>query len=222
MDIIHTDDPYWNNFFDRESKKEYFKNLMRILDEEYSHYIVFPDKNEIFNAFKFTKYKDIKVVIIGQDPYHTKNMAMGLSFSVKDKSKIPPSLKNIYKEIYNEYGYVKSDDGDLTEWVFQGVFLLNSILTVRGGCPLSHKNIGWEIFTDSVISLLNDKSKPVVFVLWGKYAQTKSELIDNKIHLVLKSPHPSPFSANKGFFGNNHFIKINNFLEENYHETIQW
>lgn len=212
----------WQGFFDSETEKEYYQNLRRFLSQEYKTQTIYPPPEEIFNAFKITPFEKIKVVVLGQDPYHTPNTAMGLAFSVKPHCVIPPSLRNIYQEIDNEYGGHCLKNGDLTPWAQQGVFLLNTILTVYSGCPGSHAGKGWEIFTDNVISLLNDDDKPKVFLLWGKFAQRKSELITNKLHFVLESAHPSPFSARNGFFGNNHFLKTNEFLRKNGYEEIVW
>ena len=210
------------DFLDSEQQKDYYKELKQFLVKEYETGNVYPPADSIFKAFEITPFSSVKVVIIGQDVYHTPNTAMGLAFSVKPECRIPPSLQNIYKEIDNEYGSHSLKNGDLTPWAEQGVFLLNTILTVYSGCPGSHAGKGWEIFTDNVISLLNDDDKPKVFLLWGKFAQRKSELITNKLHFVLESAHPSPFSARNGFFGNNHFLKTNEFLRKNVYEEIVW
>ena len=212
----------WNEFIINESKKEYFKTLLCFLDNEYKTKNIFPSADLIFNSFVLTPSNKVKVVILGQDPYHTKEMAMGLSFSVPFGNKLPPSLQNIYKEIKREYGSVKYKDGDLSGWAKQGVLLLNSILTVEEGKPLSHRNRGWEIFTDNVISYLNTSLNPIVFVFWGDYAKSKKVLITNKSHLILESSHPSPLSARKSFFGCFHFLKINKFLRSVYNEEIEW
>lgn len=212
----------WKDFLDSEQQKDYYKELKQFLVKEYETGDVYPPADSIFKAFEITPLSSVKVVIIGQDVYHTPNTAMGLAFSVKPECRIPPSLQNIYKEIDNEYGGHSLKNGDLTLWAEQGVFLLNTILTVRRGCPGSHAEKGWEIFTDNVVSLLNESSGPKVFLLWGKFAQKKRELITNKSHLVLKSVHPSPFSARNGFFGNNHFLKANKFLRKNGYEEIVW
>ena len=219
--MIKTDND-WKDFLDSEQQKDYYKELKQFLVKEYETGNVYPPADSIFKAFEITPFSSVKVVIIGQDVYHTPNTAMGLAFSVKPECPIPPSLRNIYKEIDNEYGSRSLKNGDLTPWAEQGVFLLNTILTVYSGCPGSHAGKGWEIFTDNVISLLNDDDKPKVFLLWGKFAQRKSELITNKLHFVLESAHPSPFSARNGFFGNNHFLKTNEFLRKNGYEEIVW
>ena len=222
MNIWTEKNNLWNDFLESEFRKEYFYNLLCFLEKEYSTKNIFPDKKDVLNAFKLTHLNNIKVVILGQDPYPTRGMAMGLSFSVRNDNKIPPSLRNIYKEIISEYGYVKYDNGDLSHWAQQGVFLLNSILTVEEGKPLSHKNKGWECFTDNVISYLNTSLNPIVFVFWGDYSKSKENLITNKNHLILKSSHPSPLSARKSFFGCSHFLKINEFLRSVYNEEIEW
>ena len=206
-----------------EESKEYYRNLNKFLTKEYNSKTIYPSIEYLYNCFKFTKYEDVKVVILGQDPYHGKGQAMGLSFSVNNEVKIPPSLKNIYKEINLEYGYdIIPNNGNLTKWAKQGVLLLNSVLTVEEGKPGSHKDKGWEIFTDNIIKKLNDKDSPIVFMLWGNYAINKSKYITNDKHLVLTSPHPSPFSVRKGFFGCNHFKEANKYLKENNIEEIDW
>lgn len=212
----------WKDFLDSEQQKDYYKELKQFLVKEYETGNVYPPADSIFKAFEITPFSSVKVVIIGQDVYHTPNTAMGLAFSVKQECPIPPSLRNIYQEIDNEYGRHSLKNGDLTPWAEQGVFLLNTILTVYRGCPGSHAGKGWEIFTDNVISLLNNDDKPKVFLLWGKFAQRKRELITNKLHFVLESAHPSPFSARNGFFGNSHFLKTNEFLRKNGYEEIIW
>ncbi|BAP58484.1 uracil-DNA glycosylase [Candidatus Tachikawaea gelatinosa] len=185
---------------------------------------IYPKKNDIFNAFKFTPFEKIKVVIIGQDPYYHYNQAHGLAFSVLPTYKpIPASLKNIYKEIKNNFNYVNvPNNGYLKKWADQGILLLNSVLTVESGKPNSHKNIGWEIFTNTIIKIINHYKKKVIFVLWGNYAKRKEKIIDNTQHFLLKSSHPSPFSANHGFFGCEHFIKINTLLKKLGKKPIQW
>lgn len=212
----------WDSFIEEEISKEYFKNLISYINNEYQEKNVYPKETDIFNAFKLTDINNVKVVILGQDPYHGAGEAHGLSFSVKEGIKLPPSLKNIYKEIQAEYGYEIPIHGCLEQWARQGVLLINSVLTVIEDKPNSHKGIGWEIFTDNVISKLNQNNKPIVFMLWGKYAETKKDLITNPSHLVLIAPHPSPFSARKGFFGCNHFKIANEFLEKHYDEIIDW
>ena len=212
----------WKDFLNSEQQKEYYKRLREFLAVEYKTKTVYPPSNSIFKAFEITPLSNVRVVIIGQDPYHTPNTANGLAFSVNKGCVIPPSLRNIYQEIDNEYGFHLLKDGDLTPWAEQGVFLLNTILTVVQKAPGAHAGKGWEIFTDNVISYLNNDKNPKVFLLWGKFAQKKREFITNKLHFVLESAHPSPFSAYNGFFGNNHFVKTNEFLRENGYKEIVW
>lgn len=212
----------WQDFFNVETRKDYYLELRNFLKHEYQTQTIYPPMNDIFNAFKLTPLSKVKVVIIGQDPYHNKGQGMGLSFSVNDGIKIPPSLKNIYKELEKEGFHPDTSTGDLTKWAQQGIFLLNACLTVREHQPNSHAGKGWETFTHNAIKLLNEDNSPKVFILWGAYAQKKAEVITNPKHLVLKSAHPSPFSADRGFFGNNHFIKTNEFLRENNLEEIKW
>lgn len=202
----------WDNLLKEEYQKEYFKNLIEKVNNEYKTKTIFPPKDEIFNAFKLTEYNNIKVVILGQDPYHGVGEAEGLSFSVKENIKIPPSLQNIFKELNNDLNYNIPTNGSLKKWAKEGVLLLNSILTVEKDKPLSHKNIGWETFTDEIIKLINKKETPVVFILWGNYAKTKEKYITNKVHYVIKSPHPSPLSAYHGFFDSKPFSKTNDYL----------
>ena len=194
-------------------ESETFKNLIIRVNEEYKKNICFPIKQEVFNAIKLTPYKDVKVVIVGQDPYHGVGEAHGLSFSVLC-DKLPPSLQNIYKELYEDLGIVPSKSGNLTCWAKEGVLLLNSVLTVRDSEPNSHKNLGWERVTSRVVELLSKREKPVVFMLWGANARSKKKLITNENHLVLETVHPSPLSAYNGFFGCNHFKKANDFLSK--------
>ncbi|BCX13928.1 MAG: uracil-DNA glycosylase 2 [Candidatus Dojkabacteria bacterium] len=212
----------WKNLLQEEFEKQYFKDLASFVREEYSKFRVYPPGSSIFNAFELCPFDKVKVVILGQDPYHGPNQAHGLAFSVTDGVKIPPSLQNIFKEINQEFGTPIPKSGNLERWAKQGVFLLNSILTVRAGQPGSHKGKGWEIFTDKVIEILSENKNNLVFLLWGNFAQNKASLIDSNRHLILKSPHPSPYSANRGFFGNKHFIKTNNYLIENNLEPIVW
>lgn len=213
----------WKDFFESEMKKDYYIKLRNFLIEEYKTKTIYPKPEDIFNAFKITPISKTKIVIVGQDCYHEPNQAMGLSFSVPDGTKIPPSLINIYKEIANDIGtkdlYIQ---GDLTKWAKQGVLLLNSCLTVREHEANSHSGKGWEIFTDEAIKLLNKNNNPKVFILWGRNARSKKKLITNKKHLVLESAHPSPLSAYNGFFGCKHFSKANNFLKENGLVPIKW
>ena len=212
----------WDILLADEFKKDYYLNLRQFLKEEYKSKTIYPDMNDIFNSLKYADYRDIKVVIIGQDPYHEEGQAHGLCFSVKKGVAIPPSLQNIYKELHTEFGYPIPDHGDLTSWAKQGVLLLNTVLTVRQGQANSHKGMGWEIFTDDVIKILNLRPEPIVFMLWGANARSKKALITNPSHLVLESAHPSPLSAYNGFFGNNHFVKSNQFLEKVYGTGINW
>ncbi len=215
-------EPSWLQELNDEFQKEYFLNLKKFLLEEKKKYIIYPPGKFIFNAFNLTPFPKVKVVIIGQDPYHGKGQAHGLCFSVPDGVPIPPSLQNIYKELHNDLGIPIPHTGNLTPWAKQGVLLLNAILTVRAGQPGSHRGKGWELFTDAVIRKLNDKKENLVFLLWGKFAQEKGEKIDTSKHLVLKAPHPSPFSANRGFFGCRHFSKTNRYLQENGIMPINW
>ena len=211
----------WDEVLSNEFKKDYFKKLGIFVKNEYNKKEIYPKYNDIFNALRYTDYDDVKVVILGQDPYHGYNEAHGLSFSVKKGTPMPPSLQNIFKELENDLN-IKKTESDLTSWAKQGVFLLNSIMTVEKDKPLSHKDKGWEIFTDNIIKCLNEREKPIVFVLWGSYARSKKVLITNKRHLVLESVHPSPLSAYRGFFGSKPFSKINAFLEKNNIEKIEW
>ena len=212
----------WAKILKSEFSKDYFKKLDYWIDNEYLNNTVYPPREEIFNAFKLTDFKDIKVVIIGQDPYHRDGQAHGLLFSVLPQVKIPPSLKNIFKELNNDLNVPIAKHGNLESWARQGVFLLNTILTVEEGRPGSHRKQGWETFTDAVINSLSQKRKNLIFVLWGNFAKSKSSLIDHDKHLVLQSNHPSPLSAYRGFFRNNHFSKINNYLKKNDSKIINW
>ena len=212
----------WDELLKTEFDKPYFKTLEEFIDNEYKTKIVYPNSNDIFNAFKYTDYKDIKVVILGQDPYHNEFEAMGLSFSVPKNIKIPPSLVNIYKELHDDLHIDIPKTGDLTPIAKEGVFLLNTTLTVIKNQPLSHYNKGWEIFTDEVIKLINNKKEPVVFILFGSNARKKKQLITNKIHLIIETVHPSPLSAYNGFFGSKPFSKANTFLMNNEIEPIDW
>lgn len=205
----------WNDLLEEEFHKNYYKELRKLLIEEYKTQKIFPPADEIFNAFNYTAYKDVKVLILGQDPYHNYNQAHGLSFSVRDGIKIPPSLKNIYKELNDDLGIEIPKTGYLVDWAKEGIMLLNTTLTVRAHSPMSHSKIGWEIFTNRVIEILDKRDKPMVFILWGKHAQSKEKLIKNKNHLIIKGPHPSPLSAHRGFFGSKPFSRANKFLEEN-------
>lgn len=211
----------FEEFLKEEEKKEYFINLKKFVDEEYNNHICYPKYENIFNALKLTDFDNIKVVILGQDPYHEPNQAHGLSFSVLCE-KLPPSLKNIYKEMEADLGVKIQQDGDLTYLAKQGVLLLNTLLTVREHEAFSHKNKGWEIFSDNVIKEINKIDRPIVFILWGAPAQSKSKFLDNPKHLIIKSNHPSPLSAYRGFFGSKPFSKTNDFLMKNGIEPIKW
>ena len=199
-----------------------FKKFLNIIKEKYNSGIVYPPKNYVFNALKLTSYKNTKVVIVGQDPYHGENEAHGLSFSVKKGVKIPPSLQNIYKELNSDLGIEIPKYGELTKWANEGVLLLNAVLTVEKDKPASHRNIGWELLTDYIIKCLNKKEEPVVFILWGNFAKDKKKYITNPNHLVITSPHPSPFSARNGFFGSKPFSKTNNYLISKGLKPIDW
>ena len=212
----------WNELLKDEFSKDYYLSLREFLKNEYTTKIIYPDKYDIFNALHYTSYKDVKVVILGQDPYHGPNQAHGLSFSESPGDKIPPSLLNIYKELNSDLECYIPNNGYLKKWADQGVLLLNTSLTVRAGEANSHKNKGWEIFTDKIISLINEKTDPVVFLLWGNNAINKKKLITNKQHLILSSTHPSPLSASRGFFGSKPFSKINKFLISVNKAPIDW
>ena len=211
----------FQELFEQESKKEYFISLMDFVKKDYQEKTCFPPFEDIFNAFRFKDIDQIKVVILGQDPYHEEHQAYGLSFSILDGNPLPKSLINIYKELYDDVGITRLT-GDLTSWAKQGVFLLNSVLTVEKGKANSHKNKGWEIFTSKVIEELNKDNHPKVFVLWGNDAIKKKDIITNSKHLVITSPHPSPLSSYRGFFGSKPFSKINTFLVNNNLEPIDW
>lgn len=212
----------WDEILKDEFSKEYYLKLRSFLKSEYSTRRIFPDMYDIFNALKLTSYSDVKVVILGQDPYHGYGQAHGLCFSVKKGIEPPPSLKNIYKEIDNELHTGIPSHGELTKWAKQGVLLLNTVLTVREGSANSHKNMGWEIFTDCVISKLNERKTPIIFLLWGANARAKTALITNPVHRILQCAHPSPLSAYNGFFGCGHFVKTNQILKENGLCEIDW
>ncbi len=212
----------WDEILKNEFNSDYYLALREFLKDEYSHRKIYPPMFDIFNALKYTSFEDTRVVILGQDPYHGFGQAHGLCFSVKDGTPPPPSLKNIFKELENEIGIKPPTSGNLTGWAKQGVLLLNTTLTVREGQPQSHKGKGWEILTDSIISAVNKKEKPVVFLLWGGNARAKKSLITNKNHLVLECAHPSPLSAYNGFFGCGHFKKANEFLTENRLPSVIW
>ncbi len=219
MSILKND---WQHYLEKEFEKDYYKKLRATLIEEYRHHTVYPDKHDLFNALHFTSFKEVKVVIIGQDPYHGPNQAHGLSFSVKPGVPIPPSLQNIYKELQSELGCPIPSHGYLIKWATQGVLLLNTTLSVRSGQPNSHASLGWHHFTSEVIRTLNYHETPVVFLLWGKNAYSLKSLITNPNHLILTAPHPSPLSAHRGFFGCDHFKKANEFLVGHGLTAIDW
>ena len=212
----------WDEILKDEFSKEYYQKLRDFLKTEYATYTVYPSMYDIYNALRSTAYKDVKVVIIGQDPYHAPNQAHGMAFSVKNGVPLPPSLKNIYREISDDLGIEMGDSGYLMPWAKQGVLLLNTILTVREGQPMSHAGKGWEIFTDEVLKKLNEREKPIIFLLWGSPARKKKTLITNPNHVVLESPHPSPLSAYYGFFGCKHFSKVNDILTSRGEKPIDW
>lgn len=212
----------WDEILKDEFKKDYYLSLRSFLKKEYSEQIIYPKMHNIYNALKYTDYNDVKVVIIGQDPYHGPNQAHGLCFSVQDNVPLPASLKNIFKELSSDVNIPYPRTGNLTKWAKQGVLLLNTVLTVREHLPNSHKNKGWEIFTSRVIELLNNRSEPIIFVLWGNDAKQKRTLITNPNHYVLTAAHPSPLSAYNGFFGCRHFSKINEILIQNKKQPIDW
>lgn len=208
----------WDRVLDGEFEKEYYLNLREFLKKEYASRTIYPDMYDIFNALKMTPYKDVKAVIIGQDPYHEPEQAHGLAFSVKKGVRIPPSLVNIYKELHDDIGFEIPSHGYLEEWAKQGVLLLNAVLTVRRGDANSHKGKGWETFTDNVIKKLNEREEPIVFILWGANARSKKAFITNPNHHIIESVHPSPLSAHRGFFGGKYFSRTNEFLKE----PIDW
>jgi len=212
----------WDQILKEEFEKEYFQDLIKFVGEEYKTKTIFPPQNEIFNAFRYTSYHDIKVVILGQDPYHGEKQAQGLSFSVRNEVGRPPSLQNIFKEIESDLGIKMSQNNSLIPWAKEGVLLLNAVLTVEKDKAASHKDQGWERFTDVVIQKINEKNTPVVFILWGAYARSKKKFITNPIHYIVESPHPSPFSAYHGFFGSKPFSKTNAYLEKNNIKPINW
>jgi len=212
----------WNELLLEEFNKDYYLKLKYFLKKEYETEQIYPDVHDIFNALTYTPYKDVSVVILGQDPYHGPNQAHGLSFSVKPGVSIPPSLLNIYSELNNDLGCYTPNSGYLKKWTDQGVLLLNTVLTVRSGEANSHKDKGWEHFTNKIISLLNEKTSPIVFILWGNNAQTKQSLLTNPIHYIIKSAHPSPLSAYRGFFNSRPFSNVNNFLISIGKKPIDW
>lgn len=212
----------WDALLADEFKKDYYLQLRSFLKQEYSTTRIYPPMNDIFNALKMTSYSDVRAVILGQDPYHGAGQAHGMCFSVQDGVAPPPSLINIYKELQSDLGIEPPNGGNLTKWAQNGVLLLNTVLTVRAGQPNSHKGKGWEILTDKIITLLNERPIPIVFILWGNNAKQKMSFITGKQHLILTAAHPSPFSAQYGFFGCRHFSKTNNFLAENGLKAIDW
>ena len=212
----------WDKLLKEEFDKEYFKELLQFVKKEYKEKTIYPKQNEVFNAFRYTDISNLKVVILGQDPYHGPNQAEGLSFSVSDEVLKPPSLKNIFKELKSDLEIPFPEHNSLKPWAKQGVLLLNAVLTVEEHKPTSHKDKGWEIFTDNVIKIINKKEEPVVFILWGAYARNKKSLITNPKHLIIESAHPSPFSARNGFFGSKPFSKTNEYLKKNGIEEIDW
>lgn len=215
-------EPLWKKVLIEEFEKPYFKQLTNFVKSEYQTQTIFPKGKDIFNAFNLCPFNSVKVVIIGQDPYHGPEQAHGLCFSVKQGVTFPPSLRNIFKEINNDLGIAVPTSGDLSRWAEQGVLLINATLTVRAHMAGSHQNKGWETFTDAVIKIVSEQKQHVAFLLWGAYAQKKGQVIDQSKHLVLESVHPSPLSASRGFFGNHHFSKTNNFLEKNELAPINW
>jgi len=212
----------WLPAIGAEFKKPYYRELYSFVREEYNTKLIFPPADDIFNAFHLTPLHEVKVVILGQDPYHNVGQAHGLSFSVQPGIEIPPSLENIYKEMHDDIGTYVPDNGCLTKWAKQGVLLLNTVLTVRAHQAASHAGHGWEKFTDAVISAVNKEDRPIVFMLWGSPARKKKEMLDNPKHLILEAPHPSPLSAYRGFFGSRPFSRANAFLKEHGVEEIDW
>ncbi len=212
----------WDSILTGEFDKEYYKELRKFLVSEYRTTTIYPDMHDIFNAFKYTPYENVKVVILGQDPYHEPGQAHGLCFSVKKGVPKPPSLVNIFKELEADLGIAPPSHGCLTDWAAQGVLLLNTVLTVRRGQANSHKGKGWEIFTDRVIALLNEREKPIVFMLWGANAKSKREIITNPNHIIITGAHPSPLSAHNGFFGGRYFSRTNAYLTEKGEVPIDW
>lgn len=219
MAMIQND---WLTVFDPEFKKPYYRQLFQFVKKEYQERQVFPPADDIFNAFHLTPLKDVKVVIIGQDPYHNEGQAHGLCFSVKPDVEIPPSLVNIYQELHDDLGCYIPNNGYLVKWAEQGVLMLNTVLTVRAHMANSHRQKGWEQFTDAAIEALNKEDRPIVFILWGRPAQMKRAMLTNPNHLILEAPHPSPLSAYRGFFGSRPFSKTNRFLEEHGVQPIDW
>ena len=212
----------WQNILSDEFEKPYFKELETFLNNEFENEKIYPANENIFNAFKYTDFNDVEVLLLGQDPYHREGQAHGLSFSVLDNISIPPSLRNMYKELETDLGIKSPKNGNLTKWANQGILLLNAVMTVREKTPNSHKNKGWEKFTDAVIKKLNERDKPLVFLLWGNYARKKAALIDKSKHIIIEGIHPSPLSASTGFFGSKPFSAINNSLKSIGQKEIDW
>ena len=212
----------WDNYLKQEFNKDYFKELLSFVKKEYHEKTIYPKQNEVFNAFRYTDFDNVKVVILGQDPYHGPNQAEGLSFSVSNEVLKPPSLQNIFKELESDLKIPFPEHNSLKPWAKQGVLLLNAVLTVEEHKPTSHKDKGWEQFTDAVIQILNKKEEPIVFILWGSYARSKKIFITNPKHLIIESAHPSPFSARNGFFGSKPFSRTNDFLRKNHRKEIDW
>ena len=212
----------WDVILDSEYRKEYFRKVVDFINREYKIKTIYPVKSRILRSLELTDYDDVKVVILGQDPYHGEGEANGLCFAVSNGIKLPPSLQNIYKELEDDLGIPRSGVGNLECWAHEGVLLLNTVLTVEKDKPASHKGIGWEEFTDAIISKINEKEEPVVFILWGNFAKSKKSLITNSKHYVIESSHPSPFSARYGFFGSKPFSKTNKFLRDNNIKEIDW
>ncbi|MDF2542218.1 MAG: ung [Herbinix sp.] len=219
MGTINND---WLEAIGNEFRQPYYKELYQFIKSEYMNYVVYPSSDDIFNAFHFTPLSEVKVVILGQDPYHNEGQAHGLCFSVKPEVEIPPSLVNIYKELQDDIGCLIPNHGHLEKWSKQGVLLLNTVLTVRAHQANSHQGKGWERFTDAVIQAVNQQDRPIVFILWGRPAQLKRQMLTNPKHLILEAPHPSPLSAYRGFFGSKPFSKANHFLQNNSISPIDW
>jgi uracil-DNA glycosylase len=215
-------EPSWKERLASEFEKPYFETLTAFVKDEYKSHTVYPPPKEIFRAFDLCPFEEVRVVILGQDPYHGARQANGLAFAVHQGIGNPPSLQNVFKEIEDDLGHPVSRDGDLSRWAKQGVLLLNATLTVRAGAPGSHQGVGWEAFTDAAVKALSEEREHLVFMLWGSYAKQKGAIIDRTKHLVLESAHPSPFSADKGFFGSKHFSKANEYLTEHGSKPIEW
>jgi uracil-DNA glycosylase len=212
----------WSKALQEETEKDYFKELCAFVENEYNSDVIYPPKEDVFNALKYTSLEDVKVVILGQDPYFNEKQAHGLCFSVQHGVDIPPSLRNIYTELETDLGCIRPNNGYLTKWAKQGVLLLNTVLTVRAEKPNSHQGKGWENFTDAIIRKINEQDRPIVYMLWGKPAQSKIKMLNNSKHLILKAPHPSPLSAYRGFFGCKHFSMANDFLKKNDLLPVDW